>query len=92
MQRHADATLLPPPLLTSDADDSYNPASRRSLDEIGAVAVLKAMAASRPAAEEVEDIYAPRDDDDEDSDADATQPRKAAPRVPANSDAFLKAR
>lgn len=81
----ADAKLLPPV-----PDD---PGSGRSLDSVGPLAVLGAMVeqrrASRPAAEEIEEIHGVIEQmEQDDGDADETQPRK----VPQRSDAFLKAR
>ena len=79
----ADAKLLPPP-----------PDSDQNLESVGPLKVLGAMVeqknrASRPAAEEIEEIQGLVGDGlSDDGDADETQPRK----VPQYSDAFIKVR
>jgi hypothetical protein len=87
----ADATLLPPPHGYGDFADDRG--SSRSLDEIGAVAVLGAMVEQRrrssaPAACEIEDDLR-SDEDDDDSDVVATQRR---PALDPTCDAFMKIR
>jgi hypothetical protein len=77
----ADATLLPPPVDTDDGPVSRG--SSRTLDEVGVERVLGAMIeqrrASRPCASEIEPTLVYEE-----------TPRSR--RVPADSDAFLKAR
>jgi hypothetical protein len=105
----ADATLLPPPPFASDDDDELCPPTRRSLDQVGPLAVLKTMVeqrrASQPAAHEiaeVAEVYTSDADDTEElaalrsDEAEVLEQLESdlpnRPRVPANSDAFLKAR
>lgn len=89
------ATLLPPPYGYSDRDELCDDrGSSRSLDEIGALAVLGAMVEQRrrssaPAACELGDFDSNDDDDDDDSDVIATQRR---PAVDPSCDAFMKIR
>jgi hypothetical protein len=98
---HGDATLLPPPL---DANEPL-PREERHLDDVGPIAVLGAMVEQKrrasqpsfpaiPLPEELgsADLLSSEGGCEEaadTSDADDTQPVR---RVPADSDAFLKAR
>jgi len=108
MSSSADATLLPPPLGFVDDDDRLPFDDRGidhvgPIAVLGAMHRVDQQRASRPDLEEIEEVEGELEEDvndtletpaldmfdEDDGDADATQPR---PRVPANSDAFLKAR
>lgn len=84
-----DATLLPPP---PELDSPEDRSSARSLDQVGVETVLDAMRQVKARRESRPSFTTETGDARERKERDANGETRRRHRVPADSDAFLKAR